>query len=146
MDAKAGNLFDPMGTMTQGEFADALLLAHGWNNFPDDAKEAKKQFITGIPGYDRATPVTRQVAATMIQNLKQIQPEQANQVKLLDAADDWAVQAIQALASQGIVDPDTTIHADESFTFRPKDLLLRQEASALLDLAFGYHALPVKQK
>ncbi|ADP31070.1 serine hydrolase [Bacillus atrophaeus] len=146
MDAKAGNLFDPMGTMTQGEFADALLLAHGWSNFPDDSKEAKKQFITGIPGYDRATPITRQVAATMIQNLKQIQPEQANQVKLLDAADDWAVQAIQALASQGIVDPDTTIHADGSFTFRPKDLLLRQEASALLDLAFGYHALPIKQK
>jgi hypothetical protein len=58
-----------MGTMTQGEFADALLFAHRWNNFLDDDKEAKKQFITGIPGYDRATPITRQVAATMIQNL-----------------------------------------------------------------------------
>lgn len=112
---------------TQGEFADALLLALGWSNFPDDTKEAKKQFITG-PGYDRATPITRQVAAIVIQNLKQIQPEQANQVKLLEAADDWTVQAIQALASQGIVDPDTTIHADGSFTFRPKDLLLRQES------------------
>lgn len=78
--------------------------------------------------------------------LKQIQSEQANQVKLLDAADDWAVQSIQALASQGIVDPDTTIQTDGTFTFRPKDLLLRQEASALLDLAFGYHALPIKQK
>ncbi|MCR8979350.1 serine hydrolase [Brevibacillus laterosporus] len=146
MNAKAGNLFDPMGTMTQGEFADALLLAHGWINFPDDAKMAKKQFIAGIPGYDRATPITRQVAATMIQNLKQIQPDQANQVNLLDAADAWAVQSIQALASQGIVDPDTIINSDGTFTFRPKNLLLRQEASALLDLAFGYHALPIKRK
>ena len=82
----------------------------------------------------------------MIQNLKHIQPDQANHVKLLDTADAWAVQSIQALASQGIVDPDTTINADGSFTFRPMDLLLRQEASALLDLAFGYYTLPIKQK
>ncbi|MEC2310570.1 serine hydrolase [Bacillus atrophaeus] len=152
MGAKTGNLFNPMDIMTQGEFADTLLLAYGWNGFPDDSKEAREKIMKGIPGYDRATPITRQVAATMIQNLKQIhdmkpiQPDKAIKVKLLDAADDWAVQAIQALASQGIVDPDTTIHADGSFTFRPKDLLLRQEASALLDLAFGYHALPIKQK
>ncbi|KOR84788.1 hypothetical protein AM233_12290 [Bacillus sp. FJAT-22058] len=89
-----------MGTMTQGEFADALLFAHRWSNFLDDDKEAKKQFITGIPGYDRATPITRH-RSNHDSKLKQIQPEQANQVKLLDAADDWAVQAIQALASQG---------------------------------------------
>ncbi|KJR70567.1 serine hydrolase [Bacillus velezensis] len=152
MGAKTGNLFNPMDIMTQGEFADTLLLAYGWNGFPDDSKEAREKIMKGIPGYDRATPITRQVAATMIQNLKQIhdmkpiQPDKAIKVKLLDAADDWGVQAIQALASQGIVDPDTTIHADGSFTFRPKDLLLRQEASALLDLAFGYHALPIKQK
>ncbi|MEW9139530.1 serine hydrolase [Bacillus wiedmannii] len=146
MDAKANNLFDPMGTMTQGEFTDALLLAHGWNIFPGQAEGIKKQFIAGIPGYDRATPISRQVAATMIQNLKQIQPDQANPVKLLDTADTWAVQSIQSLASQGIIDPDTTINTDGSFTFRPKDLLLRQEASALLDLAFGYYALPIKQK
>ncbi|KJD58253.1 penicillin-binding protein [Bacillus velezensis] len=152
MGAKTGNLFNPMDIMTQGEFADTLLLAYGWNGFPDDSKEAREKIMKGIPGYDRGTPITRQVAATMIQNLKQIhdmkpiQPDKAIKVKLLDAADDWGVQAIQALASQGIVDPDTTIHADGSFTFRPKDLLLRQEASALLDLAFGYHALPIKQK
>ncbi len=45
MNAKSGNLFDPMGTITQGEFADALLLAHGWSAFPDNAKEAKEKFI-----------------------------------------------------------------------------------------------------
>ncbi len=146
MNAKTGNLFNPMGTMTQGEFADALLLAHGGYTFPDEIEKIKKQLIVGIPRYDRATPITRQVAATMIQNLKQIQPDQATQVKLLDAADAWAVQSIQALASQGIVDPDTNINTDGSFTFRPKNLLLRQEASALLDLAFGYYALPIKQK
>jgi CubicO group peptidase (beta-lactamase class C family) len=146
MSAKSGNLFDPMGTMTQGEFFDALLLAHGWSIFPGKSEEIKKKSIVGIPGYDRTMPITRQGAATMIQNLKQIQPDQANQVKLLDAADAWAAQSIQALASQGIVDPDTTIKADGSFTFRPKDLLLRQEASALLDLAFGYYVLPIKQK
>ncbi|EEM13352.1 MULTISPECIES: serine hydrolase domain-containing protein [Bacillus] len=146
MDAKKGNLFDPMGTMTQGEFADSLLRAHGWSAFPDESKEAKEKFIIGIPGYDRTAPITRQIAATMIQNLKQIQPDQAKKVKLLDNADDWAVQSIRALASQGIVDPDTSINTDGSFIFRPKDLLLRQEASALLDLAFGYYALPIIQK
>ncbi|MEH7060485.1 serine hydrolase [Bacillus wiedmannii] len=143
MDAKIGNLFDPMSNMTQGEFADSLLRAHGWSAFPDESKEAKEKLIIGIPGYDRTAPITRQMAATMIQNLKQIQPDQAKKVKLLDAADDWAVQSIQVLASQGIVDPDTSINADGSFIFRPKDLLLRQEASALLDLAFGYYALPI---
>ncbi|HDX9657929.1 TPA: beta-lactamase family protein [Bacillus toyonensis] len=151
MDAKEGNLFDPMGTMTQGEFADTLLLAHGFNGFPDESKEAKAKIMNGIPEYNRATPITRQVAATMIQNVKQIidlkpiQPDKAIKVKLLDAADDWAVQSIQALASQGILDPDTSINADGSFMFRPKDLLLRQEASALLDIAFGYYALPIKR-
>ncbi|MDM5436380.1 beta-lactamase family protein [Bacillus hominis] len=143
MDAKTGNLFDPMSNMTQGEFADSLLRAHGWSAFPDESKEAKEKLIIGIPGYDRTAPITRQMAATMIQNLKQIQPDQAKKVKLLDAADDWAVQSIQVLASQGIVDPDTSINVDGSFIFRPKDLLLRQEASALLDLAFGYYALPI---
>ncbi len=151
MDAKEGNLFDPMGTMTQGEFADTLLLAHGFNGFPDESKEARAKIMNGIPEYNRATPITRQVAATMIQNVKQIldlkpiQPDKAIKVKLLDAADDWAVQSIQALASQGILDPDTSINADGSFMFRPKDLLLRQEASALLDIAFGYYALPIKR-
>ncbi|MED3832030.1 serine hydrolase [Peribacillus frigoritolerans] len=152
MGAKTGNLFKPMDIMTQGEFTDTLLLAYGWNGFPDDSKVAREKVMKGIPGYDRATPITRQVAATMIQNLKQIhdmkpiQPDKAIKVKLLDAADDWAIQSIQALASQGILDPDTSINADGSLTFRPKDLLLRQEASALLDLAFGYHALPNKQQ
>ncbi|MBZ4224171.1 serine hydrolase [Bacillus wiedmannii] len=152
MGAKTGNLFNPMETMTQGEFADTLLLAHGWNGFPDESKEARKKIMNGIPEYNRATPITRQVAAIMIQNVKQIQdlkpiqPDKAIKVKLLDAADDWAIQSIQALASQGILDPDTSINADGSFLFRPKDLLLRQEASALLDLAFGHYALPIKQK
>ncbi|MGE7635735.1 serine hydrolase [Bacillus paramycoides] len=152
MGAKTGNLFNPMDIMTQGEFADTLLLAHGWNGFPDESKEAREKIMNGIPGYNRATPITRQIAATMIQNVKQIrdfktiQPDKAIKVKLLDAADDWAVQSIQALASQGILDPDTSINADGSFMFRPKDLLLRQEASALLDLAFGYSALPIKRQ
>ncbi|MGM2863420.1 serine hydrolase [Bacillus cereus group sp. Bce021] len=152
MDAKNGNLFDPMGTMTQGEFADSLLRAHGWGSLPDESKEAKDKITIGIHGYDRTAPITRQIAATMIQNVKQIQdlkpiqPDKAIKVKLLDAADDWAVQSIQALASQGILDPDTSINADGSFNFRPKDLLLRQEASALLDLAFGYSTLPIKRQ
>ncbi|EOO70019.1 hypothetical protein IIC_04821 [Bacillus cereus VD021] len=139
-------LVDPMSNMTQGEFTEPLLRAHGWSAFPDESKEAKEKFIIGIPGYDRTAPITRQIAANMIQNLKQIQPDQAKKVKLLDDADDWAVQSIQALASQGIVDPDTSINADGSFIFRPKDLLLRQEASVLLDLAFGYYAIPIIQK
>ncbi|MED0872638.1 serine hydrolase [Bacillus mobilis] len=152
MGAKTGNLFNPMDSMTQGEFADTLLLAHGWNGFPDESKEAREKIMNGIPGHNRATPITRQIAATMIQNVKQIrdfktiQPDKAIKVKLLDAADDWAVQSIQALASQGILDPDTSINADGSFNFRPNDLLLRQEASALLDIAFGYSALPIKRQ
>lgn len=152
MGAKTDNLFNPMDTMTQGEFADMLLLAHGWNGFPDESKEARGKMMNGIPEYNHATPITRQVAATMIQNVKQIQDlkmiqtDKTIKVKLLDAADDWAVQSIQALASQGILDPDTSINADGSFMFRPKDLLLRQEASALLDLSFDYYALPIKRQ
>ena len=152
MGAKTGNLFNPMDIMTQGEFADTLLLAHGWSGFPDESKEARAKIMNGIPEYNRANPITRQVAATMIQNVKQIQdlktiqPDKAIKVKLLDAADDWAVQSIQILASQGILDPDTSINADGSFMFRPKDLLLRQEASALLDLAFNYYAPPIKRQ
>ncbi|WP_283749473.1 beta-lactamase family protein [Bacillus mycoides] len=152
MGAKTGNLFNPMDIMTQGEFEDTLLLAYGWDGFPDDSKEAREKVMKGIPGYDRATPITRQVAATMIQNVKQIhdmkpiQPDKAIKVKLLDAADDWAIQSIQGLASQGILDPDTPINADGSFMFRPKDLLLRQEASAFLDLAFNYYAPPIKRQ
>lgn len=108
--------------------------------------------INGIPEYNRATPITRQVATTMIQNVKQIQdlkpirPDKAIKVKLLDAADDWAVQSIQALASQGILDPDTSINADGSFYVPSEDVLLRQEASSLLDLAFGYYSLPIKRQ
>ena len=96
--------------------------------------------INGIPEYNRATPITRQVAATMIQNVKQIQdlkpirPDKAIKVKLLDAADDWAVQSIQALASQGILDlilPSTLT----DLLCSVRKMLLRQEASSLLDLA-----------
>lgn len=43
MGAKTDNLFNPMDTMTQGEFADMLLLAHGWNGFPDESKEAREK-------------------------------------------------------------------------------------------------------
>ncbi len=81
----------------------------------------------------------------MIQTLKQLEPEATNKVKLQDSADAWATDAITTLASQGIVDPDTKINADGSFTFRAKDLLKRQEASALIDLAFGYYSLPIKR-
>lgn len=34
ISAKSGNNFEPQGTMTQGEFMDALILAHGWYGFP----------------------------------------------------------------------------------------------------------------
>ncbi len=61
-----------MDTMTQGEFADTLLLAHGWNGFPDESKEAREKMME-IPEYIRKHLITRQVAATMIQNVKQIQ-------------------------------------------------------------------------
>ena len=59
--------------------------------------------INGIPEYNRATTRLRQVAVTMIQNVKQIQdlkpirPDKAIKVKLLDAADDWAVNRFRHL-------------------------------------------------
>lgn len=144
MTAKSGNRFDPQGKMTQGEFAEVLLRAHGWYGFPWAIEGNKKQMVSGIPGFNPTAPITRQTAAVMLQNLKQVNP--AADVKLIGQTDDWAVDAITALVSQGIVDPDTTFHANGSVDFRSAQPLLRQEASALLDKAFGYYSLPIKAK
>ncbi|MGG4449425.1 serine hydrolase [Brevibacillus porteri] len=145
MGAKTGSQFDPTGTMTQGEFIDALIKAHGWYGFPGDEAINRKQLAASIPDLNLSAPISRQTAAVMIQTLKQLEPVATSNVKLQDTADTWAKDAITTLASQGIVDPDTKISADGSFTFRAKDLLKRQEASALIDLAFGYYSLPIKR-
>jgi hypothetical protein len=59
--AKSGNNFDPLGKMTQGEFLDALILAHGWGfldliegNFPREI-QYKEKFGKGriLQGRDR---------------------------------------------------------------------------------------------
>lgn len=42
--------------------------------------------------------------------------------------------------------PDTRIQKDGSVHFRSKQLLLRQEASALPDKSFNYYALPLASK
>jgi hypothetical protein len=78
----------------------------------------------------------------MIQNLKQAKP--SSEITLKGDTDPWAADAITAIVSQGIVDPDTKVNDDGSVDFRSKQPLLRQEASALLDLAFGYYTLPIK--
>ena len=145
MEAKTGSKFDPAGTMTQGEFADALVKANGWYVFAGTEDGIRQQIAAGIPNLNPSAPITRQVAAVMIQNLKQFEPIATSKVTLQDTADTWAADAITALVSQGVVDPDTKINADGSFTYRAKDLLKRQEASALLDLAFGYYSLPIKR-
>lgn len=142
ISAKSGNHFDPQGTMTQGEFMDALILAHGWYGFPHLIEGNKELTKQGIPGFDRSAVITRQVAAVMIQNLKQA--KKASEITLKGDTDVWAADAITALVSQGIVDPDTKVNDDGSVDFRSKKPLLRQEASALLDLAFGYYTLPIK--
>ncbi|NTU31600.1 serine hydrolase [Brevibacillus sp. HB1.1] len=144
MGAKSGSKFDPTGTMTQGEFTDALIKAQGQYVFAGSEDGIRQQLATGIPNLNPSAPITRQVAAVMIQNLKQLEPMANTKTKLQDA-DAWAKDAITALVSQGIVDPDTKVGADGSFKFRAKDLLKRQEASALLDLAFGYYSLPIKR-
>lgn len=41
------------------------------------------------------------------------------------------------------MDPDTKVKSDGSMNFRSKELLKRQEASALLDQAFNYYTLPI---
>ncbi|WP_405174594.1 serine hydrolase [Paenibacillus sp. FSL H8-0261] len=142
ISAKSGNNFEPQGTMTQGEFMDALILAHGWYGFPHLIEGNKELTKKGIPGFDRNAVITRQVAAVMIQNLKQT--KQASEITLKGDTDSWATDSIIALVSQGIVDPDTKVNDDGSVDFRSKKPLLRQEASALLDLAFGYYTLPIK--
>ncbi|MGG4449428.1 serine hydrolase [Brevibacillus porteri] len=144
MGAKTGSKFNPTGTMTQGEFTDALIKAQGQYVFAGSEDGIRQQLATGIPNLNPSAPITRQVAAVMIQNLKQLEPMANTKTKLQDA-DAWAKDAITALVSQGIVDPDTKVGADGSFKFRAKDLLKRQEASALLDLAFGYYSLPIKR-
>ncbi|MGG4443542.1 serine hydrolase [Brevibacillus fortis] len=145
MGAKTGSKFDPTGTMTQGEFADALIKAQGMYVMAGSEDGIRQQMVAGIPNLNPSAPITRQVAAAMIQNLKQLEPVATSKVTLQDTADAWAKDAITALVSQGVVDPDTKVSADGSFTFRSKDLLKRQEASALLDLAFGYYSLPIKR-
>ncbi|MCC3379418.1 serine hydrolase [Paenibacillus farraposensis] len=145
MGAKSGSKFDPTGTMTQGEFTDALIKAEGHYVMAGSEDGLRQQLAAGIPNLNPSAPIKRQVAAAMIQNLKQLEPVASTKTKLKDTADAWAKDAITALVSQGIVDPDTKVSADGSFTFRAKALLKRQEASALLDLAFGYYSLPIKR-
>lgn len=142
MGAKSGDRFEPKGTMTQGEFADVLLRAHGWHTISDLFEGNKKQMIVGIPNYQSASPITRQMAAVMIQNLKLAAP--GTNVKLIGKTDSWAADAIAALVSQGIVDPDTKVNSDQTVNFRSTQTLSRQEASAMLDKAFGYYTLPIK--
>ncbi|MFF2158218.1 serine hydrolase [Paenibacillus chitinolyticus] len=142
MDARTGNSFQPQNTMTQGEFADVLLKAHGWYGIVFSVEGNKKMMVAGIPGFDRNAPVTRQIAAAMIQNMKQLEP--ASEIKLAGTTDEWAVKAVTALVSQGIVDPGASVKPDGSVDFRSKQPLLRQEAAVLLDKAFGYYTLPLK--
>ncbi|OPH53508.1 penicillin-binding protein [Paenibacillus ferrarius] len=143
MDGKSATLFDPEGTLTQGEFSELLLHAHGWESMPYTIEPNKKQMLSGLPNYQPDSPVTRQMAAVMIQNLRQAQP--GAKVTLRGETDAWAVEAITTLVSQGIMDPDTKINSDGSIDFRSKQLLKRQEASALLDLAFDYYTLPIRK-
>lgn len=141
MGAKSGNRFDPKGTMTQGEFAEVLLRAQGFHNMPYWVAGNKKLMVAGIPDYQPAAPMTRQMAAVMIQNLKHV--PSGSDVKLLGQTEAWAVEAIKALVGQGIIDPDTKVNVDQSVDFRSMQTISRQEASALLDKAFGYYALPI---
>jgi len=141
MSGKSSHIFDPKGTMTQGEFLEVLLRANGWHKQPFMVEPNKKQMKAGLPNFYPNSPITRQMAAVMIQNLKQV--ETRTKVKLSGTTDAWAVEAIKALVSQGIMDPDTKVKSDGSVNFRSKELLKRQEASALLDQAFNY-ALPIR--
>jgi len=141
MSGKSAHIFDPKGTMTQGEFSEALLRAHGWDKQLFMLEGNKKQMVAGLPNFYPNSPITRQMAAVMIQNLKQVEPK--TKVKLSGTTDAWAVEAIKALVSQGIMDPDTKVKSDGSVNFRSKELLKRQEASALLDQAFNY-VLPIR--
>ncbi|MVO99939.1 serine hydrolase domain-containing protein [Paenibacillus lutrae] len=142
MGAARDNLFEPARTLTQGEFADLLIQAHGWYIFPGQSENNKKQMMADIPGFESSEVITRQMAAAMIQNLKQAKP--ASEVRLTGPTDEWAAARISALLSQGIADPDTKVGADGSADFRSRQPLLRQEAAALLDKAFGAYSLPIK--
>ncbi|MEK4292444.1 serine hydrolase [Paenibacillus sp. FSL R5-0914] len=141
MSGKSSHIFDPKGTMTQAEFSEVLLRAQGWHKMPFLLAANKKQMKAGLPNFYPNSPITRQMAAVMIQNLRQVEP--STKVKLSGTTDAWAVEAIKALVSQGIMDPDTKVKSDGSVNFRSKELLLRQEASALLDQAFNY-ILPIR--
>ncbi|WP_235206646.1 S-layer homology domain-containing protein [Paenibacillus tyrfis] len=93
----------------------------------------KKQMIAGLPSFDPNAIITRQTAAVMIQNLKELKP--ASKVRLSGQTDAWAVEAVTVLVSQDVIDPDTTVQADGTVDFRSNQPLLRQEAAALLDKA-----------
>ncbi|GLI06883.1 hypothetical protein YDYSG_29130 [Paenibacillus tyrfis] len=144
MGAKSGSRFEPQATMTQSEFADVLLRAQGWYGIPWAFDGMKRQLQTGFPSFDPNAIITRQTAAVMIQALKELKP--ASKVQLSGQTDASAVEAVTALVSQGIIDPDTTVQADGSVDFRSNQPLLRQEAAALLDKAFGHYALPLPIK
>ncbi|MEC0245844.1 hypothetical protein P4H65_08545 [Paenibacillus chitinolyticus] len=74
--------------------------------------------------------------------MKQLQP--ASEIKLTGPTDEWAVKAVTALVSQGIVNPSASVNPDGSVDFRSKQPLLRQEVAVLLDKAFGCYTLPLK--
>lgn len=142
MPGKSAHLFDPDGTMTQGEFSEVLLRAQGWYKQPFMIEPNRKQMLAGLTQYEQNEPITREIAAVMIQNLKQAEPR--FKITLKDQTAPWAAKAITALVSQGIIDPDTQINTDGSLDFRSKQLLKRQEASAWLDQAFNYYTLPIQ--
>lgn len=102
MDGKSATRFDPDGTITQGEFSELLLRAHGWHTMPYTVEPNKQQMMSGLPDYQPDSPVTRQMAAVMIQNLRQAEP--GAKVTLRGETDAWAVEAITTLVSQGIMD------------------------------------------
>lgn len=141
--------FGPEIPMTRAQFASQIVTALGLEPskvpvmFADAAQHPKAALLqtaleSGIvqgtaPGiFEPDKPVTRQEAAVMLWNLMKTFGTQPGEAILADETDEWAREAVQGLVANRMFGPEVIVSANGSVQFRSKDVLLRQEAAALL--------------
>ncbi|WP_068618797.1 serine hydrolase [Paenibacillus tuaregi] len=85
---------------------------------------------------DRA--ITRQEAAQLVMKTFQIFVHSPVKAKLSGETDPWAIEAVQFVAGAGLYGPEVKQEADGSVNYRSRDVMLRQEAAALLTKAVPF--------
>ncbi|GIP36661.1 serine hydrolase [Paenibacillus sp. J2TS4] len=148
---KADGSFGPEDPMTRAQFASQFVRALGIEPsrvsvmFSDAAHHPEAAMLqTALefgmvqgtsPGmFEPDKPITRQEAAIMLWNIMKLFGAQPEEAVLADETDDWAREAVQSLAARRIYGPEVIPSEGGSINFGAKEILLRQEAAALIDL------------